>query len=647
MSTAMLLAVRVALLASFLLFLPALLEQFEAPKAAALRVLGIAALAAGLAATRALRSSHWSCVDAAVLLWLGIEAVATIVSDSPRVSLLGEPEQREGLLTSIALAGLYLAARLGSRSPKDVRRTLDVALVAAALASLYAVAQVLGVDPVHWTRTAGFAGLTMRPFGTFGHPNLLGVVSCAAASAALAMAWLHPGRRLRYGLVAILSTVATLLTLSRGAWLGMTAGLLAASVLAWRAGGARALPRRARWIAAAAILAALACVSLTAGLPWQELLRERLVESFAPGGGTGRARLEIWRTAMAAWWARPALGHGPDTFSLLFPRYQTAEYWRYEWSGLPVHSHSIYLHTLATRGALGVAAAGGCVAALFVAARAAWLAGEESRRLVAALAGALCAVGVSGVFGSIGMGGMLLTAVTAAGLATLATLTPGDAGPFPPGPPASALATRTVPLLAGALIGLLALGWVTADLAASVNDRRGLSLMEFSTRVSDQRVLAARRAAVRAYEKAAALMPFEDAIFRRRADSLRFLAAVESDPMLVLAEAERQARRAVAMAPLRSLNHRYLGLVLLSQAKLGNAGRIPEGEAAYARCLELAPHDALVMVELARAEIELSRPGRALQPANRAAALYPEQAEPLAVLASAYQALGETDPARP
>jgi O-antigen ligase len=654
----MLWAARLALPATFLFFLPRLLEQFEAPKAAALRVLGCAALGAAAASTRALRSTRWGWVDAAVLAWVAVEILATTLSVAPRISLLGDPEQREGLLTSIGLAGLYLAARVGSRSPSDVRGMLDLALVSAALASLYAVVQALGLDPVPWARTSSFAGLTMRPFGTFGHPNLLGLVSGAAASAALAMALLDPGRRLRYGLVMALGTVATLLTLSRGAWIGTAAGMLAAVGLAWGAGTVATIPRRTRWIAAAAILVALAAVPLIVGPRWREFFFGRLAGSFAEGLGAGRARFEIWRTALAAWLARPGFGHGPDTFSLIFPRYQTAAYWRHEWSGLPLHSHSIYLHTLATRGAMGVAAIACCLAALVRAARSAWRAGTEYRPLVTALAAALCSICVSGLFGSIGIGGMAWTAVIAAGFATLAGIGEEDgasslsgsrsrgAGARRSGPPVRGGSASVGPLLAGALTGLFALGWATADIAASVKDRRGLTLMELSTRESGPRVLLARRAAAKACEKASVWMPFEDAIFRRRADSLRFLAAAESDAMPILAEAERQARRAVAMAPLRSLNHRYLGLILLSQVKLGDARRISEGEAAYARSLELAPNDGLVMIELARAEIELGRPRLALEPAGRAAALYPEQAEPLAVLATAHLALGETEPAR-
>src|SRR5437867_103857 len=101
----------VALAGSAFLFMPGLLEQFETPKIELVRASGLGALALGLIAGRAGRPRRWTMPDRAVAAWLAIELIATLCSVSPRVSLLGETRQREGLLTSLALAGLYFVAR--------------------------------------------------------------------------------------------------------------------------------------------------------------------------------------------------------------------------------------------------------------------------------------------------------------------------------------------------------------------------------------------------------------------------------------------------------------------------------------------------------------------------------------------------------
>src|SRR5262245_29948852 len=99
-----LLVARIALAAAVLLFMPGLLEQFETAKAFAVRVLGIGLL--GLLATRApaSRARGLLAMDVAVLAWLAVELAATAFSVNPLVSLVGDVEQHEGLLTSLGLA---------------------------------------------------------------------------------------------------------------------------------------------------------------------------------------------------------------------------------------------------------------------------------------------------------------------------------------------------------------------------------------------------------------------------------------------------------------------------------------------------------------------------------------------------------------
>src|SRR5262245_37008426 len=216
----------VALLGSAFLFMPGLLEQFETPKIEIVRTCGLAALTSGLIAGRAGRPRRWSMLDRAVVAWLAVEVLATILALSPRVSLVGETRQREGLLTSLALAGLYFAARDAFARAPRMRVLLDLALGAGSIVGLYALVQVLGADPIAWRREATFAGSYVRPFATLGHPNLLGLVCAALAALALAPAFAGRGAaRVLRALAAVLLATVTALTLSRAAWLGLVAGV--------------------------------------------------------------------------------------------------------------------------------------------------------------------------------------------------------------------------------------------------------------------------------------------------------------------------------------------------------------------------------------------------------------------------------------
>src|SRR5439155_19073631 len=102
-------------------------------------------------------------------LWLLVELLTTCTASSPSLAVFGEWEQQEGLLTSLALAGVWLAARDALRDARDWERTLDVFLGASAAAAALAYLQALGADPIRWAHVATISG-KMRPFGTLGHP---------------------------------------------------------------------------------------------------------------------------------------------------------------------------------------------------------------------------------------------------------------------------------------------------------------------------------------------------------------------------------------------------------------------------------------------------------------------------------------------
>src|SRR5262245_46602122 len=300
---------RAALAGSILIFLPGLLEQFEAPKAALVRVLGIAALAWFAFAWTKRPRPRWTALDLVLAAWLTVELISTLASASPLLSVFGDTKQREGLLTSLGLAGVYLATQ--GAEPKEARGTLALGLTAAAIAAVYAALQALGLDPTAWAHIATYdrAGPFMRPFGTLGHPNVLGVITAAAAAASAALAFGAERRRWLWGTLAALFLAVTAVTLSRGAWLGALAGVGVATFLALRARGL-ATSRAALWLGGAA--AVLLAILWIAG--FGPTLLQRLAEVLHPESGSARSRLEIWRIAVRAWQAHPWLGVGPDAF---------------------------------------------------------------------------------------------------------------------------------------------------------------------------------------------------------------------------------------------------------------------------------------------------------------------------------------------
>lgn len=633
--------VAVALGLATALFVPGLLEQFEVPKTEAVRVFGLAGLAWGVARGWPWRLKPLVFLDVAVLAWLAVEIAATLTSVVPRLSVFGEPEQRDGLLSSLALAGLYVAMRMrpgrrgagepakakDRRASRDARSALpavpgplhpalEVFVAAMVFASLYAVVQATRNDPIPWTGVPIY-GTYPRPGATFGHPNLLGVASAAAAALALATA---VARRNPWWLaVAGLFAVANALTLSRAAWLALIASAPVALLLARNGGPAaeRPLLTRSQLFSSALAVVVVAGALVATGLA--EPLVIRLRELFAPLEGSGRSRLEIWRTAFAAWQARPWLGQGPDTFLLVFPQFQTAEYWRQEWGLVPLHAHSVYLHVLATRGALGVAVGALLVASMGVAAGRAWRRGE--RELAGMAFGALVAIGVGGAFGTPGVVGGALTMVIAGALATR---------PAPATPPTG----RTAVVIA-ALVGIVAFAWVTLELMAShAAAHARLHLLRDPRRAA---ALAAR---------AERLAPYDDLSPSLRAQSVLAIDPEAPDRAERMRDARSAIARALAMAPQRSLHHQTHAYLLAGSAAPDDTTRIAAAEAALARALALAPMDGRLLQQYADLELALGRPALAAVPAARAAQLYPGEASAQALHAITRAALGDTAGAR-
>jgi hypothetical protein len=611
------------------LFVPGLLEQFEVPKTEAVRVCGFAGLGWMLASGWPLRARPRVLLDVAVLVWFAVEVAATLVSVSPRLSVFGEPEQREGLLTSLALLGLYGATRVTAgagrpgrpqgRSP--LQASLEVFAWGSAIASLYALLQATRHDPIPWVGGPIY-GTYVRPGGTLGHPNLLGAETATAAAIGIAMAVARPARRWRWLAGALLFAIATAVSLSRGAWLALAVAAPVAALVA-RGGAGDGTARRPmsagqRLAITAAVVVVFAGL-VVSGLGEPLLIRAR--ELFAPLEGSGRSRLEIWRTALAAWGARPWLGQGPDTFFLVFPQYQTAEYWRQEWGLLPLHAHSVYLHTLATRGIAGLAAGALLIVATIGSAWRARRAGE--RTLAAASLAALVAIGVGGAFGTPGIACAALTFVLAGALAARDAAERGSETLAPAN-------TRAPQVAAAALAAIALLGALVELDASSFAAHARLTLL-------DQPRLSAVLA-----EDAEHRQPFDDLYPGIRAQSVLAMPPDAPDLAARHAEAVRAIRRALELQPLRAIHHQTLGYLLAATAAPGDSTRIADAEAAFGRAMVLAPVDGRLLQQFAEMELALGRPDRAAVVAMRGTELYPMEGANQAALAAARAALGDT-----
>jgi O-antigen ligase len=277
---------------------------------------------------------------------LGLAAVAGI-----RLAL-GDPyPDRRALVSLIALAGLtlwmLLSASWGIAGTEAAREAARCAMYAVGLAALVVVARPVTVRALLAGVLCG--GLLLgvlalaerfvapRPpdpfqgtllFGPVGYANALGIL--VALSLVLAVGLLlEPAESMaRVALVAAagVSTVALLLTSSRGAWLATLVGLLALAAARARSPGRVAIGLAA--LLGFCAVAALAAPSISIG-----------------------DRPAYWRAAASDASAHPFVGSGAGSFG---------DYWLVHRpiSAYVQDAHSLYLETAAELGVVGLALLG-------------------------------------------------------------------------------------------------------------------------------------------------------------------------------------------------------------------------------------------------------------------------------------------------
>ncbi len=331
-------------------------NAFELPKSLLLRALVL--LMALAALLRAAETHSWHPRDLPPLtgpaLALGLVlALATLVSVNPRASLWGSYERQQGLLTLVALLALCLLCAAHLRTREQFERLWGALLLGSVPVVVYGLCQAAGLDPLDWQSDAASPVLS-----TIGRANFFG--SYLVLLAPLTAGRLLLARR-RWPLALLLAAqlVTLALTQARGAWVGLAVAALTFALL-WAA------VTRKRWLAVAALAAALLVAGLLALLNWPggplstlaELpALERLSTMARSDAGSTAARLVTWRATLPLIAARPWFGYGPETMRTVFARVFPPQLVYYQGRQVTMdRAHNFWLDVALSAGLAGVAA---------------------------------------------------------------------------------------------------------------------------------------------------------------------------------------------------------------------------------------------------------------------------------------------------
>ena len=327
----------------------ALVDSFELPKLFVLKIGLALALLSMAAGARVERGVLRSPAALAVLLFLGLNVLATLGSVEPRTSLLGNYQSDQGLLTLAVMIGYFFVAASWIRTEAALVRLAAGVTLAASCAGIYGIAQQVGLDPLGWPAIDP----ARRAIGTFGHPDNLGEFLVMTLPLTVWLAWGGRGLRRDLSLWAIGVQLAALaVTQARAAWiaLGLQVLIFGPLLIYLRSGSNRRLPQLLVVVPQAIALTAcliLLVVPASAGL----------IDRFVGRGEPLERRQELWRSALAMTADRPLLGWGPDTFELVYPAYRSTALDALENVVLrPDIAHNVLLGTAVNAGFLGAAA---------------------------------------------------------------------------------------------------------------------------------------------------------------------------------------------------------------------------------------------------------------------------------------------------
>jgi putative inorganic carbon (HCO3(-)) transporter len=270
-------------------------------------------------------------VDVPVAAFFVLNVLAVAFSVDWRQSLVGEHLQYQGLLSLTLYLGFFYLARLAIVTVDRLTALFGAITLGAAVVSLYAIAQRLGIDPI-WK---GYLP-SGRVFSTIGQPNALAAYLVLVVPIGVTLAVQLGGlRRVACCVAVAVSLAALMLTYSRGGYAGLVVALvvLGTGWLLWRRPTARdtdatgeVRPRVRRGVTIAVVVPAAALVlgvALASPLghevrqAWQ---RANSVTQLS-GDESISNHLDQWKVAVRIVEDHPLLGTGPETFPEEFPAY--------------------------------------------------------------------------------------------------------------------------------------------------------------------------------------------------------------------------------------------------------------------------------------------------------------------------------------
>ena len=307
--------------------LPITYDQFDIAKVFLQRVLGLIAITGwGFDVLVNGGKIRRTPLDWLILGFLGWVTITTFTSISPATAFFGKYRRFEGLLSFINYAVIYWLVLQYADRPSRLRAMAETLFWSSFIVSGYGVLQATAHDPINWGQ---LPFEQMRPFSTYGNPDLLGGFLMFSLPIALGLALAEENKwvRLVYWLGFGVNAYVWIVSFTRGAWIGGAIGIVLIAIIAWRHSVKLSV---VDWIPAGLIAFVGGFAIFKSMSSTNEVMNfgARLASIPKINEGSGLTRTEIWQAAIEAIKHRPIFGWGADTFRLVFPKFKPLAYTR-------------------------------------------------------------------------------------------------------------------------------------------------------------------------------------------------------------------------------------------------------------------------------------------------------------------------------
>lgn len=253
--------------------------------------------------------------------------IATITSITPSLSFWGEYHKLQGLFTWMHIF-LWTWLVTVFLKKENIAKILYALVAGSTIISTYAIIQKFGIDPISSWESEVLLG---RVFSTLGQPNYLGsyLVTTIPITGGLLLQHIVEKSATKYrkfflSMNLVIQIIALVLTLSRGAWIGLFLGSLI-GISIWSFVFRKNIAKKLL-ITAVTLLLIVVAMNLSQNFtPLNNIpIIGRLILT-RDNLRSIESRIFIWKSALNTIKEHPWFGNGPETFFMTFTKYQSPE----------------------------------------------------------------------------------------------------------------------------------------------------------------------------------------------------------------------------------------------------------------------------------------------------------------------------------